>query len=111
VAVSGDSRGSEGASSCGGILSKAAGISISPYGEEQWAEGHKRPKGEAKPGDILVWSENGSGQVTHVGICARDTKYTWHASHYFDEVVKTRRRYIDGYLGAVVYYHRDSQSY
>ncbi len=55
--------------------------------------------GAPQAGDLLFWSEDGSGYVTHVGIAMGDGT-TIHASNYAGEVTITDMDYINGYMGA-----------
>ena len=47
------------------------------------------------PGDLLFFSEDGSGWLTHVGILSYDG-YLLHASSYFGKVVESELMYIAG---------------
>jgi cell wall-associated NlpC family hydrolase/peptidoglycan hydrolase CwlO-like protein len=55
--------------------------------------------GPAKAGDLVFFSEDGSGIPTHVGIANGDGTLT-HASNYTGEVSVTDMDYIKGYMGA-----------
>jgi cell wall-associated NlpC family hydrolase len=55
--------------------------------------------GPAKAGDLVFFSEDGSGAPTHVGIANGDGTLT-HASNFTGEVSVTPIDYIPGYLGA-----------
>jgi cell wall-associated NlpC family hydrolase len=55
--------------------------------------------GAPRAGDLLFWSEDGSGTITHVGIAMGDGT-TIHASNYAGGVVITSINYINGYVGA-----------
>jgi cell wall-associated NlpC family hydrolase len=55
--------------------------------------------GAPQAGDLLFWSEDGSGTITHVGIAMGDGT-TIHASNYAGEVAITSINYINGYVGA-----------
>ena len=55
--------------------------------------------GAPQAGDLLFWSEDGSGYITHVGIAMGDGT-TIHASNYTGEVTITSINYISGYVGA-----------
>lgn len=48
-----------------------------------------------RPGDLLFFSEDGSGNLTHVAILSHDG-YVLHASSYFDEVVESQLKYLKG---------------
>jgi len=54
--------------------------------------------GAPKAGDLLFWSEDGSGYITHVGIAMGDGT-TIHAQ-IGNEVTITNINYIRGYVGA-----------
>jgi cell wall-associated NlpC family hydrolase len=56
-------------------------------------------RGAPQAGDLLFWSEDGSGNITHVGIAMGDGT-TIHASSYAGEVTITDIGYISGYVGA-----------
>jgi cell wall-associated NlpC family hydrolase/peptidoglycan hydrolase CwlO-like protein len=55
--------------------------------------------GTPKAGDLVFWSEDGSGVPTHVGIANGDGTTT-HSSSFTGEVSVTPMKYITGYLGA-----------
>jgi peptidoglycan DL-endopeptidase RipA len=55
--------------------------------------------GTPKAGDLVFWSEDGSGMPTHVGIANGDGTTT-HSSSFTGEVSVTPMKYINGYLGA-----------
>ena len=55
--------------------------------------------GPAKAGDLVFFSEDGSGAPTHVGIANGDGTLT-HASNFTGEVSVTDMDYIKGYMGA-----------
>ena len=55
--------------------------------------------GAPQAGDLLFWSEDGSGTITHVGIAMGDGT-TIHASNYAGEVTITSINYVNGYVGA-----------
>ena len=74
------------------------GISLpdSPEGQV----GYGTPvEGEPAAGDLLFWSEDGSGIITHVGI-ATGNGTTIHASSYEGFVTETPIDLIPGYVGA-----------
>ncbi len=50
-------------------------------------------------GDLLFFSEDGSGKLTHVGIQSYDG-YLLHASSYFGKVVESKLRYMNGLYAA-----------
>jgi peptidoglycan DL-endopeptidase RipA len=54
--------------------------------------------GAPQAGDLLFWSEDGSGYITHVGIAIGDGT-TIHAQVH-SEVTITSINYVDGYVGA-----------
>lgn len=47
------------------------------------------------PGDLLFFSEDGSGRLTHVGIKSYNG-YLLHSSSYFGEVVESQLKYVNG---------------
>lgn len=55
--------------------------------------------GEPKAGDLVGWSEDGSGVITHIGI-ATGKGTTIHASGYAGYVTETPIEHIPGYVGA-----------
>jgi cell wall-associated NlpC family hydrolase len=55
--------------------------------------------GPPQAGDLVFWSEDGSGVPTHVGIANGDGTTT-HSSSFTGEVSVTPMKYINGYLGA-----------
>jgi len=55
--------------------------------------------GAPQAGDLLFWSEDNSGYITHVGIAMGDGT-TIHASIYTGEVTITGINYVRGYVGA-----------
>jgi cell wall-associated NlpC family hydrolase/peptidoglycan hydrolase CwlO-like protein len=55
--------------------------------------------GPAKAGDLVFFSEDGSGVPTHVGIANGDGTLT-HASNFTGEVSVTDMDYLTGYMGA-----------
>ena len=62
--------------------------------------GYGRPVSRPAPGDLLFWSEDHSGVITHVGIAMGDGT-TIHASVYAGAVVQgTPINAIPGYVGA-----------
>ena len=55
--------------------------------------------GAPQAGDLLFWSEDNSGYITHVGIAMGDGT-TIHASIYTGEVTITGINFVRGYVGA-----------
>jgi cell wall-associated NlpC family hydrolase len=55
--------------------------------------------GPPAAGDLVFWSEDGSGYITHVGI-ATGNGTVIHASAYEGFVTETAIEYIPGYVGA-----------
>ncbi len=51
------------------------------------------------PGDLLFFSEDSSGYLTHVGILSYNG-YLLHASSYFGKVVEAELRYVNGLYAA-----------
>ena len=51
------------------------------------------------PGDLLFFSEDGSGRLTHVGILSYNG-YLLHASSYFGKVAEAELKYVDGLYAA-----------
>ncbi len=52
-----------------------------------------------QPGDLLFFSEDGSGYLTHVGIQSYNG-YLLHASSYFGKVVESALKYLRGLYAA-----------
>jgi cell wall-associated NlpC family hydrolase len=52
-----------------------------------------------RPGDLLFFSEDGSGYLTHVGIQSYNGKIL-HASSYYGEVVESELKYMRGLYAA-----------
>jgi cell wall-associated NlpC family hydrolase len=48
-----------------------------------------------RPGDLLFFSEDGSGRLTHIGIQSYNG-YLLHASSFFDKVVESKLKYVRG---------------
>jgi cell wall-associated NlpC family hydrolase len=74
------------------------GISLPDDPGAQW--GYGTPvSGAPQAGDLVFWSEDGSGYVTHVGLAMGDGT-TLHASTYTGSVTITPINAIPGYMGA-----------
>jgi hypothetical protein len=52
-----------------------------------------------QPGDLLFFSEDGSGNLTHVGILSYNG-YLLHSSSYFGKVVEAELKYVNGLYAA-----------
>ncbi len=52
-----------------------------------------------RPADLLFFSEDGSGYLTHVGIQSYNG-YLLHASNYFGKVVESELKYMRGLYAA-----------
>ena len=67
----------------------------------QYQYGHKvKSKRGLKLGDLVFFKESGYGQpITHVGMYSGNG-YILHASAYFNRVVNSKMKYIQGYYGA-----------
>jgi cell wall-associated NlpC family hydrolase len=52
-----------------------------------------------RPADLLFFSEDGSGYLTHVGIQSYNG-YLLHASNYFGKVVESQLKYMRGLYAA-----------
>ena len=48
-----------------------------------------------RPADLLFFSEDGSGYLTHIGIMSYNG-YLLHASNYYGRVVESELRYVRG---------------
>jgi cell wall-associated NlpC family hydrolase len=68
----------------------------------QWKRGKRVKKANLHPGDLVFFDENRNGKLQpwdHVGIYSGHGNLI-HASSYFDEVVESKMKWIDGYWGA-----------
>lgn len=74
------------------------GITLPHSMTRQYDEGSTVPKGQEQPGDLVFFDEYDDG-ISHVGIYAGNGKIV-HASDYFDEVVESDMKDLDGYVGA-----------
>lgn len=74
------------------------GTSLPDDPRELW-EGYGRSVSSPEPGDVVFFSEDGSGAITHAGIYSGSGRLI-HASDYFGEVVESPMEYIRGYKGA-----------
>ena len=61
----------------------------------QMNDGREVSLSNLMPGDLLFFSEDGSGRLTHVGINSYNG-YLLHASSYYGKVVESERRYVKG---------------
>jgi cell wall-associated NlpC family hydrolase len=62
---------------------------------EQLNYGRRISLANRRPGDLLFFSEDGSGNLTHVAILSRNG-YVLHASSYYHMVVESDLMYLDG---------------
>jgi probable lipoprotein NlpC len=62
---------------------------------DQLNYGRRIALSDHRAGDLLFFSEDGSGRLTHVGIRSIDG-YILHASSYFGKVVESELRYMRG---------------
>ena len=64
-----------------------------------WADqlnyGRRIPLSDRRPADLLFFSEDGSGYLTHVGILSYNG-HLLHASSYYDRVVESQLKYVRG---------------
>jgi cell wall-associated NlpC family hydrolase len=75
-------------------------LSMSEKGQWSYEPSRRVAKSNRRPGDIVFFKENGPRNgITHVGIYS-GRGYLIHASDYFNKVVESKMRYIDGYFGA-----------
>jgi cell wall-associated NlpC family hydrolase len=77
---------------------KKFGVSLPHWDDKQYRKGTQVPKGQEKPGDLVFFNEHGRS-VSHVGIYAGNGKIL-HASDYYNKVVESQMKYIEGYVGA-----------
>jgi cell wall-associated NlpC family hydrolase len=80
------------------LVFRKFGIELPDSPEGQWGMGSP-VQGPPKAGDLVFWSEDGSGKATHVGIANGDGTAT-HASNYTGDVTVTPISAIPGYMGA-----------
>ncbi len=66
---------------------------------DQLKYGRRIELANRRPGDLLFFSEDGSGRLTHVGIRSFNG-YILHASSYFGKVVENELRYMNGLYAA-----------
>jgi cell wall-associated NlpC family hydrolase len=86
---------------CSGLtmqVYKKFGVSLPHWDDKQYRKGTRVPKGQEKPGDLVFFNEHGRS-VSHVGIYAGNGKIL-HASDYYNKVVESQMKYIEGYVGA-----------
>ncbi len=81
------------------LVNKKLGVTLPHSVTRQYDEGSTVPKGQEEPGDLLVFFDEHGDGISHVGIYAGNGKMI-HASDYFDEVVESDIKYLDGYVGA-----------
>ncbi len=67
--------------------------------DDQLNYGKRIKLANRRAGDLLFFSEDGSGKLTHVGIQSYDG-YLLHASSYFGKVVESKLRYMNGLYAA-----------
>ena len=61
----------------------------------QFNYGRRVSLSNRRPGDLLFFSEDGSGYLTHVAILSRNG-YVLHASSFFGKVVESELKYLNG---------------
>lgn len=66
---------------------------------DQLKYGRRIELANRRPGDLLFFSEDGSGRLTHVGIQSYNG-YILHASSYFGKVVENELKYMRGLYAA-----------
>lgn len=66
---------------------------------DQFNYGTPVPLSNIQPGDLLFFSEDGSGYLTHVGILSYNG-YLLHSSSYFGKVVEAELKYVNGLYAA-----------
>lgn len=74
------------------------GYNLSMAEADQAKAGRPVSKAELRPGDLVYFREGG-GRITHVGIYSKPG-YLVHASDYFNGIVESQMKYINGYAGA-----------
>lgn len=62
---------------------------------DQLKYGRRISVANRRPSDLLFFSEDGSGHLTHVGILSYDG-YLLHASRYYGRVVESQLKYVRG---------------
>ncbi len=86
---------------CSGLtmqVYKKFGVSLPHWDDKQYRKGTQVPKGQEKPGDLVFFNEHGRN-VSHVGIYVGNGKII-HASDYYNKVVESQMKYLEGYVGA-----------
>lgn len=66
---------------------------------DQFDYGTPVPLSQIQPGDLLFFSEDGSGYLTHVGIMSYNGDLL-HSSSYFGKVVEAPLKYVNGLYAA-----------
>ena len=74
------------------------GYNLSMDEADQARVGRPVSRAELRPGDLVYFREGG-GRITHVGIYSKPG-YLVHASSFFDGIVESQMKYINGYAGA-----------
>jgi len=62
---------------------------------DQLKYGRRISVANRRPGDLLFFSEDGSGYLTHVAILSRNG-YVLHASSFYNKVVESELMYLNG---------------
>lgn len=74
-----------------------AGVYSVPWGPNPQYYGGVARQGPLQQGDVIAWSENYSGNVTHVGIYSGNGMVL-HASAYFGQTVESPMKYVRGFM-------------
>lgn len=85
------------------LVYRRFGINLPSTPEDQFHTGQRRSLERLRPGDLVFFSEDHSGNITHTGIYAgkdeSGERMIIHASTYWHEVVEKPMSYVEGYAG------------
>lgn len=95
-----DNGGGIGGVDCSDLTSLVYGaFGVSLPDDPNALAGYGSPVSTPGAGDIVLFSEDGSGSITHVGV-ATGTGTMVHSSNYFGTVTETPISSVSGYAGA-----------
>lgn len=85
------------------LVYRKFGISLPDGPGKQYALGEPRTLEQLRKGDLVFFSEDNSGKITHTGIYAgkdeTGERMIVHASIYWGETVEKPMKYIEGFAG------------
>lgn len=85
------------------LVYKRIGVSLPTTPEDQYKTGARRTVDRLRKGDLVFFSEDHSGRITHTGIYAgkdeAGERMIIHASTYWHEVVEKPMKYVEGFAG------------